>query len=338
MEKTAIITGACGFLGSHLSNKFLDEGYIVIGIDDFCTSLGRNAPHVIALQKRNRFFLQEFDICDQTKWNELYPFIDDLHDHLNYKGRLCNIILNFACPASPPRYQELPISTLLTCVVGTTNALEFADKSHAIFVQASTSEVYGDALVSPQPETYWGNVNSYGERSTYDEGKRCAEAQVWNYINECDVDARIVRIFNTFGPHMDSFDGRLVSNFICQALRNEPLTIYGDGTQTRSFCYQSDLIEAIWRVSQLPKGKLIGPVNIGNAHEFTINELAYNIIPKCLNKSCEVVHLPLPSDDPKQRRPDLAKAKQVLDGWEAQISIEEGVKLTIPWFKMLLGK
>jgi UDP-glucuronate decarboxylase len=235
MEKTAIITGACGFLGSHLSNKFLDEGYIVIGIDDFCTSLGRNAPHVIALQKRNRFFLQEFDICDQTKWNELYPFIDDLHDHLNYKGRLCNIILNFACPASPPRYQELPISTLLTCVVGTTNALEFADKSHAIFVQASTSEVYGDALVSPQPETYWGNVNSYGERSTYDEGKRCAEAQVWNYINECDVDARIVRIFNTFGPHMDSFDGRLVSNFICQALRNEPLTIYGDGHKHVAF-------------------------------------------------------------------------------------------------------
>jgi nucleoside-diphosphate-sugar epimerase len=332
MVKTAIITGACGFLGSHLANKFLDEDYIVVGIDDFCTSLGRDAPHVVALQKRKNFFLQEFDICDQTKWASLYSYIDDLHDQLGYKGRLCDIVLNFACPASPPRYMKIPVKTLLTSVVGGHNALEFARKSHSIFVQASTSEVYGDALVSPQPETYWGNVNSFGFRSNYDEGKRALEALIFDYIQQYNLDARIVRIFNTYGPHMDKFDGRVITNLIRQAINNEDVTIFGDGLQTRSFCFIDDLIEQIWRVSNLQNGVLTTPINIGNDCEYSILEVCNILFKDILKKDFKIINQKLPSDDPKIRKPDLLKAKTLLN-FSANISLLDGLQRTFLWMK-----
>lgn len=333
MQKIAVVTGAAGFLGVHLSNRLLDENCIVIGIDNFSTS-NKDSQQFKLLKNRKYFYFQEFDIQDGARWQRLQFYVDDIHDVLEHKGKFVDYVFNFACPASPIQYMRMPIQTLMTSVNGTYNALEFARKTNCVFLQASTSEVYGDALVSPQPETYYGNVNSYGPRSQYDEGKRCSEVLLYEYRNLHNLDARIVRIFNTYGPGMLAQDGRVISTFISQALSNQALTIFGDGNQTRSFCYVDDLIESIYRVSQLPKDVLTSPVNIGNDHEFTLMELV-KIISRALCKELNILYKPLPGDDPKQRRPDLTKARKLLN-YEAKVSLEEGVQRTIDWFNKII--
>jgi UDP-glucuronate decarboxylase len=322
--KTVIITGAAGFLGNHLVKRYMAEGWLVIGIDDFCTSL-KNSSLFLENKKSDRFLFIEGDVRDTQHWQRI----------IKNSAITVDLILNFACPASPPRYQAIPIKTLLTCVNGTQNALDAARFFNCPIVQASTSEVYGDPTITPQEESYRGNVNCFGIRSNYDEGKRCAEALIFDYIHQYQVDARIVRIFNTYGPGMDPEDGRVVSNMICQSLQNQPMTVFGDGNQTRSFCYVSDLIEAIYRVSQLKQGTLTSPVNIGNENTFTIKELALTIA-KVLNITPKISYKDLPGDDPLSRKPDLTKARQVLNNWEATIQLEEGLKNTIPWFKQIL--
>jgi dTDP-glucose 4,6-dehydratase len=306
-----LITGAAGFLGSHLCDRFLADGHDVVGMDNFLTGSPDNIAHLIG--------------------NPHFRFVQ--HDVTNYiyvEGGLDGV-LHFASPASPIDYLEYPIQTLKVGSLGTHKTLGLAKAKGARYLLASTSEVYGDPQVHPQPETYWGHVNPIGPRGVYDEAKRFAEAMTMAYHRYHDVDVRIVRIFNTYGPRMRPYDGRVVSNFIVQALRGEPLTVYGDGSQTRSFCYASDEVEGIYRLFM---SDAEGPVNIGNPGEFTMVELARLVI-EATGSSSAIDFRPLPTDDPKMRRPDITRARQEL-GWEPRVSLEEGLQRTIPYFRKLV--
>lgn len=327
-----LITGAAGFLGSHLMLHHLKQGDNVLGLDNYSSSK-KDSRHIKLLRELyspDRYSLCEVDI---TEYMDVLWEVDKFL--AKCPGKF-DKIYNFACPASPPRYQEIPVETLLTCTVGTANILQLAKQHGSIVVHASTSEVYGDPIVSPQPETYRGNVNPYGMRSCYDEGKRAAEALCYDYLNKHNTDVRLVRIFNTYGPHMDAEDGRVISNFIMQALRGVPLTIYGEGRQTRSFCYVDDLIRAIVAMGNLEKNPGT-PINIGNPNEFTVRELAYKVsMLFWQNPKTSIRSLPLPPDDPLQRKPDITLAKEIL-GWEPKIQLEEGLSRTIEWFRNELG-
>jgi len=305
-----LVTGGAGFLGSHLCDRLIEGGDEVICVDNFFTGDKRNIAHLI---EHPRFELIRHDI--------VHPL------HLE-----CDRVFNMACPASPPAYQYNPIKTIKTSSVGMVNILGLAKRCRARVLQASTSEVYGDPQIHPQTEDYWGHVNPIGPRSCYDEGKRVAESLCVNYHRENNVDVRIVRIFNTYGPRMDPDDGRVISNFINQAIKNEPITIYGDGSHSRSFCFVDDLIEAILRM--MNQEKTIGPVNIGNPVETTLLELAQTILEVTGSKS-EISYHPLPEDDPKQRCPDISLARKVLD-WSPQVELKAGLLKTIDYYRGLL--
>ena len=311
MTRSALVTGAAGFLGSHLVDRLLFEGYEVIGVDNLFTGSKANISH---LRDHERFEFIRHDVTFP-----LYVEVD--------------LIFNLACPASPYWYQKDPVQTLKTSVHGAINMLGLAKRTGATIVQASTSEVYGDPSVSPQPETYWGHVNPIGPRSCYDEGKRAAETLFHDYRRQHGVDARIARIFNTYGPRMSIDDGRVVSNFAVQAIRGEPLTVYGEGSQTRSFCYVDDLIEGLFRLGSL-EGAPDGPLNLGNAQEITIADIA-RLILGMTGSSSAIAHLPLPEDDPVRRRPDTTRARETL-GWEATVPLEEGLPSTIEFFRSVL--
>jgi UDP-glucuronate decarboxylase len=302
-----LITGGAGFLGSHLCDKLLAQGHEVICLDNLFTGSKANIAH---LADNPNFEFVRHDVIDPFKYE-----VDQIY--------------NLACPASPPHYQYNPIKTTKTSVMGAINCLGLAKRVKARVFQASTSEVYGDPSVHPQPESYWGNVNPIGRRSCYDEGKRCAETLFFDYYRENKVDIRVVRIFNTYGPRMHPNDGRVVSNFIVQALKGENLTVYGDGTQTRSFCYVDDLLEGFVRL--MAQTETVGPVNLGNPGEFTMLELAEQVLKLTKSKS-KIVHKPLPTDDPRQRRPDITLAKKYLK-WEPKVPLAEGLKKTISYFK-----
>ena len=307
-----LVTGGAGFLGSHLCERLLDQGHEVICLDNFFTGNKQNVAH---LQDHPNFELMRHDVID--------PFKVEV-----------DRIYNMACPASPVHYQYNPIKTVKTSVMGAINCLGLAKRVGARILQASTSEVYGDPEVHPQPESYRGNVNPIGLRACYDEGKRCAETLFFDYHRENGVDTRVVRIFNTYGPRMAPDDGRVVSNFIVQAIKGEDITIYGDGSQTRSFCYVDDLVEAILRTME--QEDTVGPVNIGNPVEFTIRELAEQVLEKVVSSS-KLVEMPLPSDDPTQRKPDISLAKKVLD-WEPKVQLTEGLERTIPYFREAIAR
>ncbi|MEO1858108.1 MAG: UDP-glucuronic acid decarboxylase family protein [Rubritalea sp.] len=307
-----LITGGAGFLGSHLSERLLNEGHEVLCLDNFFTGFKRNVAHLLS---NPNFELIRHDVIDPFKFE-----VDQIY--------------NLACPASPPHYQHNPIKTTKTSVMGAINSLGLAKRVNARVFQASTSEVYGDPVVHPQTEDYWGNVNPIGIRSCYDEGKRVAETLFFDYHRQNGVDIRVVRIFNTYGPRMNPDDGRVVSNFIAQALRGEDITIYGDGTQTRSFCYVDDLIEGFVRL--MNQDQVTGPVNIGNPNEFTMLELAEKVIAK-VGGSTKLTFHPLPGDDPKQRQPDITQAQKYLD-WQPTVSLDEGLDRTIAYFRDLLKK
>jgi dTDP-glucose 4,6-dehydratase len=305
-----LITGGAGFLGSHLTDRFLADGHEVVGLDNFITGHPDNIAHLAS--------------------NQSYEFVQhNISTYTYVKGKLDGV-LHFASPASPIDYLELPIPTLKVGALGTHNALGLAKEKGARFFLASTSEVYGDPLVHPQPETYWGNVNPVGPRGVYDEAKRFAEALTMAYHRFHGLDTRIVRIFNTYGPRMRPRDGRVVSNFIVQALRNEPITIYGNGSQTRSFCYVSDEVEGIYQLFM--KGDN-DPCNIGNPDEYTVKQLA-EMVRELTNTSAPLVERPLPEDDPKIRKPDITRARAML-GWEAKVGIREGLQKTIDYFASL---
>ena len=312
MSQTILVTGAAGFLGSHLCDALLAEGHTVVGVDNLCTGTLANLRH---LARESRFSLIEHDICK--------PFDP---------GKI-DLLFNFASPASPVDYIRLGVETLLTGSAGTINTLDLARKYRAGYLQASTSECYGDPQVHPQIETYWGHVNPIGPRSVYDEAKRFSEAAVMAYHRYYGVDTRLVRIFNTYGPRLQANDGRVVSNLIMQALRGEPLTINGDGSQTRSFCYVSDLIDGIVRLSRSTEHL---PVNIGNPDEWTILECAREILAVTGAKS-EILFKPLPQDDPTRRRPDITKARTLL-GWEPKISLSEGLEKSLDYFKSCVAQ
>ena len=307
--KRVLVTGGAGFLGSHLCRRLLAAGHEVICLDNFFTSSRHNVADMLS---HPNFELVRHDVTE--------PYYAEV-----------DWIFNAACPASPVHYQYNPIKTWKTSVLGSMNMLGLAKRVNARIMQFSTSEVYGDPDHSPQAETYWGNVNPIGVRSCYDEGKRAAETLFFDYHRQNHVDIRVIRIFNTFGESMNPYDGRVVSNFILQALRGEDITVYGDGSQTRSFCYQADLIDAILKFME--QDKEIGPINLGNPHEFTILELAEKVIKLTSSKS-KIIRLPLPADDPKQRRPDITKARQLL-GWEPKVQLEEGLLKTITYFRNL---
>lgn len=309
--KTILVTGGTGFLGSNLCRRLVDDGHKVICMDNNYTGRTTN---IGALVGRPNFRFIRHDICE--------PF--GMDEHLDQ-------IYNLACPASPPAYQgKHSIATTKTCVFGAVNMLELAKTHRATILQSSTSEVYGEPLVHPQTENYRGNVNPIGIRACYDEGKRCAESLFFDYCRHEGVDIKVIRIFNTYGPNMDPNDGRVVSNFICQALKGEDITIYGNGSQTRSFCYVDDLIEAMVRMMNSRKG-FTGPVNTGNPGEFTVRELAEKVIALTGSRS-KIVYKPLPADDPTQRRPDITLAKAEL-GWEPHIRLDEGLQKTIAYFR-----
>lgn len=308
-NRTVLVTGGAGFLGAHLCERLLDKGYEVICIDNFYTGSKNNIAHLL---DNKRFELIRHDV-----WLPLYVEVDQIY--------------NLACPASPVHYQSDPIATTKTSVLGAINMLGLAKRTQSRILQASTSEVYGDPTVHPQPESYCGSVNPIGIRACYDEGKRCAETLFFDYKRQSNVDIRVVRIFNTYGPGMRPDDGRVVSNFIMQALKDEPITIYGDGSQTRSFCYVDDLINGM--VGMMEQDKEIGPINLGNPSEFTILELAEAVLRLTGSKS-ELVFQPLPQDDPLQRQPDITKAKAVLD-WTPKVALEDGLKETIAYFKKM---
>ena len=306
-----LITGGAGFLGSHLSKRLLKEGHEVICMDNFFTGRKRN---ILDLVENSNFEMMRHDVTDPFKVE-------------------CDQIYNLACPASPVHYQYNAIKTIKTSVMGAINCLGLAKRVNARVFQASTSEVYGDPSVHPQPEAYWGNVNPIGIRSCYDEGKRCAETLFMDYRRQNGVDVRIARIFNTYGPNMCPDDGRVVSNFIVQALQGHDITVYGEGEQTRSFCYCDDLIEGFIRM--MNQDETIGPMNIGNPREFTILELAEKVI-NLTGSQSKIIYEALPSDDPKQRQPDITQARQFLD-WEPKYSLDEGLKPTIAYFDKLLA-
>ncbi|MBL8538085.1 MAG: SDR family oxidoreductase [Hyphomonadaceae bacterium] len=310
-ERRVLVTGGSGFLGSHLCDRLVARGDDVICADNLFTGRKRNVAHL--LDKPN-FEFQRHDVTFP-----LYVEVDQIY--------------NLACPASPIHYQHDPVQTTKTSVHGAINMLGLAKRLRARIFQASTSEVYGDPGVHPQPEEYWGNVNPIGARSCYDEGKRCAETLFFDYYRQHKLSIRVARIFNTYGPRMHPNDGRVVSNFIVQALKGEDITLYGDGQQTRSFCYVDDLIDAF--IAYMDKdGDLPGPINIGNPNEFTIRQLAENVIDLTGSKS-KLVTRPLPSDDPKQRQPDIAKARELL-GWAPKVQLRDGLVKTIAYFDGLL--
>ena len=310
-RKRVLVTGGAGFLGTHLCNRLLHEGHDVLCVDNFFTGARDN---IESLLDNHHFELMRHDIT-----YPLYVEVDEIY--------------NLACPASPIHYQYDPVQTTKTSVHGAINMLGLAKRVKAKIFQASTSEVYGDPEIHPQPESYWGHVNPRGTRSCYDEGKRCAETLFFDYHRQHRLRIKVARIFNTYGPYMHPNDGRVVSGFIMQALQNEPITIFGDGSQTRSFCYVDDLIEAFVRLMDTPDD-FTGPINTGNPGEFTIRELAELIINQTGSKS-NLVYKPLPADDPKQRCPDITLAKAEL-GWEPRIALAEGLKKTIPYFESVL--
>ncbi len=310
--KKILITGGAGFLGSHLSERLLNEGNEVICLDNYFTGSKDNILHLLD----NPYF-------ELVRHDVTMPYFVEVDE-----------IYNLACPASPVHYQYNPIKTTKTSVMGAINMLGLAKRVNAKILQASTSEIYGDPQVHPQPESYWGNVNTLGPRSCYDEGKRCAETLFMDYHLQNDVAIKIIRIFNTYGPRMNPSDGRVVSNFIVQALNNKNITIFGEGLQTRSFQYVDDLIEGMIRMMN-SRDSFNGPVNIGNPHEFTMLELAEAVI-KLTGSKSEIIHLPLPKDDPSKRKPDISLAKKELNGWEPKIQLEEGLTETISYFKELL--
>jgi dTDP-glucose 4,6-dehydratase len=312
MSKRIAVTGAAGFLGSHLTDALLAKGYRVVGIDNFATGSRANLEH---LKSEPRFEFVEKDICE--------PFDVGAVDY----------VFNFASPASPVDYARLGPETLLVGSAGTVNALNLARKYRAGFLHASTSECYGDPEVHPQVETYWGRVNPIGPRSVYDEAKRFSEAAVTAWNRYYGVNTHMVRIFNTYGPRLQANDGRVISNFMMQALKGEPLTVYGDGKQTRSFCYVSDLIEGILRLSESDEHT---PVNIGNPGEFTMIECAHEVLAVTGSKS-EIVFKPLPQDDPARRRPDITKAKALL-GWEPKVPLREGLQKSLEYFRSCLAR
>jgi UDP-glucuronate decarboxylase len=312
-RKTILVTGGAGFLGSHLCDRLIAAGHDVICVDNFFTGSKRNVEHLIG---HPRFELIRHDVTFP-----LYVEVDQIY--------------NLACPASPIHYQHDPIQTTKTSVHGAINMLGLAKRLKCRILQASTSEVYGDPSVHPQKEDYWGNVNPIGPRSCYDEGKRCAETLFFDYNRQVGLDIKVARIFNTYGPRMAPDDGRVVSNFIVQALKGEPITIYGDGAQTRSFCYVDDLIEGLIRLMASPKG-FTGPVNIGNPVEFSIRQLAELVIAQTGARS-QLIAKPLPTDDPRQRQPDIALAKEKL-GWAPPVPLEKGLAATTAYFKALLSE
>lgn len=313
LENRALVSGGSGFLGSHLCDRLLARGQDVLCVDNLFTGQKRNVAH---LHGNPKFEFLRHDVT--------FPLFVEVDQ-----------IWNLACPASPIHYQHDPVQTTKTSVHGAINMLGLAKRLGAKILQASTSEVYGDPNVHPQPEEYWGNVNPIGTRSCYDEGKRCAETLFFDYHRQNKVRIKVLRIFNTYGPRMHPNDGRVVSNFIVQALKGEDITIYGDGSQTRSFCYVDDLIEGMIRLMDTGDD-VTGPINVGNPGEFTMIELAENVLRLTGSKS-KVVRMPLPSDDPKQRKPDITKAKSVL-GWEPKVNLEDGLKETIAYFRSLLNE
>jgi UDP-glucuronate decarboxylase len=306
-----LLTGAAGFLGSHLSQRLIDDGHQVTALDDLSTG---SLANIERLKHHPHFKFVEHDVRK--------PYTVDV-----------DAILNFACPASPIHYQSDPVRTIETNFLGIINLLHLAKETGAIILQASTSEVYGDPTESPQKETYWGNVNPIGIRSCYDEGKRAAETLCFDYQRQYSLDARVIRIFNTYGPNMSPNDGRVVSNFIVQAIQGKDITIYGEGTQTRSFCYVSDLVEGIMGTLEL-RAPLDAPINIGNPETFTMLEIA-NLVVKLCKSNSNIIFMPLPSDDPQQRKPDISRAKDILS-WEPKIQVEEGLLKTIAYFKSIV--
>jgi len=311
-KKRVLVTGGAGFLGSHLCERLLNEGCDVLCVDNFYSGTKDN---VTDLMNNPHFELMRHDVTFP-----LYVEVDEIY--------------NLACPASPIHYQRDPVQTTKTSVHGAINMLGLAKRVNAKILQASTSEVYGNPEIHPQQESYWGNVNSIGVRSCYDEGKRCAETLFFDYYRQHGLDIKVVRIFNTYGPRMHPNDGRVVSNFVVQALRGEDITIYGDGSQTRSFCYVDDMIDGFIRMMNSTQG-FTGPVNMGNPVEFTIRELAEAILGNIGGKS-KIVYLPLPQDDPKQRQPDISLANTQLD-WQPQVNLESGLERTIEYFRKLLS-
>ena len=306
-----LVTGGAGFIGSHLCEKLLNLKHEVICVDNFYTGSNKNISH-----------LEDFDDFEVMRYDVTFPL------YLEVDG-----IFNLACPASPVQYQKNPVQTFKTNVHGAINMLGLAKRTGARFLQASTSEVYGDPEVSPQREDYWGHVNPIGIRSCYDEGKRAAETLTMDYQRQFNVETRIARIFNTYGPNMSKDDGRVVSNFIVQALHNEPLTVYGDGSQIRSFCFVSDLVEGL--VKLFLKEKVNEPINIGNPMPITMGQLAQEVI-ELTGSNSKITYLPLPQDDPRQREPDISKAKALLD-WQPTISRESGLEATIDYFRKVLS-
>ncbi|MDO6413641.1 SDR family oxidoreductase [Sphingomonas sp. BIUV-7] len=313
MSKRILVSGGSGFLGSYLCESLLKQGHEVLCVDNFFTGRRRNVAHLLANPN--------FEIIRHDITFPLYLEVDEIY--------------NFACPASPIHYQYDPVQTIKTCIHGAINMLGLAKRTGARIIQASTSEVYGDPEVHPQREEYWGRVNPIGPRSCYDEGKRAAETLFFDYHRQHGLDIKVVRIFNTYGPRMRPDDGRVVSNFIVQALRNEPITLYGDGKQTRSFCYVDDLVDGIIRMMNSPTG-VTGPINIGNPAEFTIRQLAELVI-EMVGSSSELVLRPLPQDDPRQRQPDIDKARALL-GWAPSTELKDGLVHTIGYFDELLSR
>jgi UDP-glucuronate decarboxylase len=312
-EERVLVTGGAGFIGSHLCERLLARGYDVLCVDNFYTGTRRNMLH---LQGSPGFELMRHDVCFP-----LYVEVDQIY--------------NLACPASPVHYQFDPVQTTKTSVHGAINTLGLAKRVKAKILQASTSEVYGDPIVHPQTEEYWGNVNPIGPRSCYDEGKRCAETLFFDYYRQHKLRIKVARIFNTYGPRMHPNDGRVVSNFIVQALRGKDITVYGDGSQTRSFCYVDDLVDGLIRL-MTSRDEIIGPINFGNPAEFTIRQLAELVI-DLTGSAAKIVHRPLPADDPKQRQPDISKAQELLD-WRPTLPLVEGLKKTVAYFEGLLAK
>jgi UDP-glucuronate decarboxylase len=309
-----LVTGGAGFIGSHLCERLLSEGNEVICLDNFFTGRKQNIAHLL---DDHKFELVRHDVTE--------PILLEVDQ-----------IYNLACPASPVHYQYNPVKTVKTSVMGMINMLGMAKRVHARILQASTSEVYGDPLIHPQTEDYFGNVNPIGLRSCYDEGKRVAETLMMDYNRQNGVDTRIVRIFNTYGERMLENDGRVVSNFVVQALRGQELTVYGDGSQTRSFCYVSDLVDGIIRLMNAEADDIHLPVNIGNPGEFTMNELAEEV-GKCVGREIKIKHLELPQDDPKQRQPNIERAKNLL-GWEPKVALADGLKKTVDYFRGMIDR